>query len=36
MEDFSEEARREEFIEFFLDGFPSIVCKVGSFRIDIE
>jgi hypothetical protein len=43
MEDFSDEASREEFGEFFLDGVPSVVgeaAKVlslrGSFRVDVE
>jgi hypothetical protein len=43
MEDFPDEAGRELFGEFFLDGIPSIVSKMaevlslgGSFRVDVE
>jgi hypothetical protein len=43
MEDFSDEASREYFIEFLLDGIPSVVgetAKVlsfrGSFRVDVK
>jgi hypothetical protein len=43
MEDFSDEAGREYFGEFLLDGVPSFVGKTaemlsfgGSFRVDVE
>jgi hypothetical protein len=43
MEDFSDEARHEEFGEFLLDGIPPVICEMtevlslrGSFRIDVE
>jgi hypothetical protein len=43
MEDFSDEASRELFGEFLLDGIPSVIDETaevlsfwGSFRIDVE
>jgi hypothetical protein len=43
MEDFSDEASRELFGEFLLDGVPSVVGEAaevlslrGSFRVDVE
>jgi hypothetical protein len=43
MEDFSDEASREQFGEFLLDGIPSVIGEIaevlslrGSFRVDIE
>jgi hypothetical protein len=43
MEDFSDEADRESFGEFLLDGVPTVVGKMtevlsfgGSFRVDVE
>jgi hypothetical protein len=43
MEDFSDEASREQFGEFLLDGVPSVIGKAsevlslgGSLRIDVE
>jgi hypothetical protein len=43
MEDFSDEASREEFGEFFLDGISSVVgeaaevlSRQSSFRVDVE
>jgi hypothetical protein len=43
MEDFSDEASRELFGEFLLDGIPSVVGEMaevlslwGSFRVDVE
>jgi hypothetical protein len=43
MEDFSDEASRELFGEFLLDGIPSVIDETaevlsfqGSFRVDVE
>jgi hypothetical protein len=43
MEDFSDEASREKFGKFLLDGIPSVVGETtevlsfrGSFRVDVE
>jgi hypothetical protein len=43
MEDFSDDASREYFGEFLLDGVPSVISETaevlslgGSFRIDVE